>query len=129
MFELQAPESLLDANEQQTLFYPSDLELGETVKQILQAVESASPALIVLDSLSEIRLLAQGSLRYRRQLLALKHFFARRGTTVLLLDDLTSDPWKRTGPCLGRAGCCRTANPDGLRGYYKGFALVGPQRS
>ncbi len=94
--ELQPPESSLDASEQQTLLYASDLELGETVKEILEAVERARPHLIVLDSLSEIRLLAQGSLRYRRQLLALKHFLARRGVTVLMLDDLTTDTLDKT---------------------------------
>ncbi len=94
--ELQPPESSLDASEQQTLLYASDLELGETVKEILEAVERTRPDLIVLDSLSEIRLLAQGSLRYRRQLLALKHFLARRGVTVLMLDDLTTDSLDKT---------------------------------
>ncbi len=94
--ELQPPENTLEAHEQQTLLYASDLELGETVKQILDAVERTNPELIVLDSLSEIRLLAQGSLRYRRQLLALKHFLARRGATVLLLDDLTAEAADKT---------------------------------
>ncbi len=94
--ELQPPENALEAHEQQTLLYASDLELGETVKQILDAVERTKPELIVLDSLSEIRLLAQGSLRYRRQLLALKHFLARRGATVLLLDDLTAEAVDKT---------------------------------
>ena len=94
--ELQPPESSLDAREQQTLLYTSDLELGETVREILECVERTRPDLIVLDSLSEIRLLAQGSLRYRRQLLALKHFLARRGVTVLMLDDLTTDTLDKT---------------------------------
>lgn len=96
IFELQPPEDLLDPNDQQTLLYSSDLELGETVRLILKAVERTNPALVVLDSLSEIRLLAQGSLRYRRQLLALKHYFAKRGTTVLMLDDLTTDALDKT---------------------------------
>ena len=96
VFELQPPESSLDAREQQTLLYASDLELGETVQEILDAVERTRPDLIVLDSLSEIRLLAQGSLRYRRQLLSLKHFLARRGITVLMLDDLTTDTLDKT---------------------------------
>lgn len=91
IFELQSPESLLDAQEQQTLLYASDFELGETVKQILEVVERISPNLLVFDSLSELRLMAQGSLRYRRQLLALKHFMAHQGVTVLMLDDLTTD--------------------------------------
>ena len=96
MFELQPPESLLNADQQQSLLYSSDLELGETVKLIFDAVDRAKPQRIVLDSLSEIRLLAQSSLRYRRQLLALKHYFARRDATVLALDDLTTDALDKT---------------------------------
>jgi len=96
IFELQPPESVLDPDQQQTILYSSDLELGETTKQIIGAVERVNPNLIVLDSLSEIRLLAQSSLRYRRQLLALKHFFAKRGATVLMLDDLTTDALDKT---------------------------------
>lgn len=96
VFELTPPESLLDPNLQQSLLYSSDLELGETTKLIFDAVERAKPARIVLDSLSEIRLLAQSSLRYRRQILALKHYFARLGTTVLMLDDLTSETLDKT---------------------------------
>jgi len=52
-------------------------------------VERVAPTRVVFDSLSEIRLLAQGALRFRRQVLALKHFFAQHGCTVLFLDDLT----------------------------------------
>jgi circadian clock protein KaiC len=91
IFELTPPENLLDENQQQSLLYSSDLELGETTRLILGAVERVKPTRVVIDSLSEIRLLAQGSLRYRRQVLALKHYFARHGATVLLLDDLTTD--------------------------------------
>lgn len=91
IFELVPPESLLDAQQQQSLLYSSDLELGETTKLIFEAVERIKPSRIVLDSLSEIRLLAQSSLRYRRQILALKHYFARLDATVLLLDDMTTD--------------------------------------
>ncbi|MDF3072242.1 MAG: kaiC [Polyangiaceae bacterium] len=87
LFEL----NLLDEDQQQSLLYSSDLELGETTKRIFEAFERVKPHRIVLDSLSEIRLLAQSSLRYRRQILSLKHYFARQGTTVLLLDDLTTD--------------------------------------
>ena len=96
IFELQPPESVLDPDQQQSILYSSDLELGETTQQILAAIEDANPALMVLDSLSEIRLLAQSSLRYRRQLLALKHIFAKRGATVLLLDDLTTEALDKT---------------------------------
>lgn len=91
IFELAPPESLLDETQQQSLLYSSDLELGETTRLIIEAVDRVSPERVVIDSLSEIRLLAQGSLRYRRQVLALKHYFAKRGVTVLLLDDLTTD--------------------------------------
>jgi len=96
IFELVPPESLLDADQQQSLLYSSDLELGETTKMIFEAFERLKPARVVIDSLSEIRLLAQSSLRYRRQILALKHFFARSGATVLLLDDMTSDNMDKT---------------------------------
>jgi circadian clock protein KaiC len=96
IFELQPPESLLNPDQQQSLLYSSDLELGETTKSIFDAVERTKPTRIVLDSLSEIRLLAQSSLRYRRQLLAIKHYLVRRGTTVLALDDLTTDALDKT---------------------------------
>jgi circadian clock protein KaiC len=96
VFEVVPPESLLNADQQQSLLYSSDLELGETTKLILEAVERVRPERVVLDSLSEIRLLAQSSLRYRRQILALKHYFARQGATVLLLDDLTTEALDKT---------------------------------
>jgi circadian clock protein KaiC len=96
IFEVVPPESLLDSDQQQTLLYASDLELGETTKVIFDAVERTQAKRVVLDSLSEIRLLAQSSLRYRRQILALKHYFARHGSTVLLLDDLTADTLDKT---------------------------------
>src|SRR5689334_10646618 len=73
VFELAPAEALLDPNAQQTLLYSSELELGETTKVIFEAFERAKPNRVVLDSLSEVRLLAQSSLRYRRQLLAFKH--------------------------------------------------------
>jgi circadian clock protein KaiC len=96
VFELLPPESLLDSDQQQSLLYSSDLELGETTKQIFEVVERSRPDRVVLDSLSEIRLLAQSSLRYRRQILAIKHYFAKFSTTVILLDDLTADVADKT---------------------------------
>jgi circadian clock protein KaiC len=96
VFELAPPEDLLNDDQQQSLLYSSDLELGETTKLIIDAAERTKASLIVLDSLSEIRLLAQSSLRYRRQILALKHYFARRGATILVLDDLTADAQDKT---------------------------------
>src|SRR3954468_12279497 len=96
VFELLPPESLLDSEQQQSLLYSSDLELGETTKQIFEAVARVRPDRVVLDSLSEIRLLAQSSLRYRRQILAIKHYFAQFNTTVMMLDDLTTDSADKT---------------------------------
>jgi circadian clock protein KaiC len=96
IFELVPPESLLDEQQQQSLLYSSDLELGETTRLIFERVEAVRPARVVIDSLSEIRLLAQSSLRYRRQVLALKHYFAKHQATVLLLDDLTTDILDKT---------------------------------
>jgi circadian clock protein KaiC len=96
LFELLPPESLLDEEQRQSLLYSSDLELGETTRRIFEAFEHARPGRVVVDSLSEIRLLAQGSLRYRRQILALKHYFAQNGATVLMLDDLTSETHDKT---------------------------------
>ncbi len=96
VFELVPPESLLDDEQQQSLLYSSDLELGETTRRIFEAFERAQPSRVVLDSLSEIRLLAQSSLRYRRQILALKHYFSHNDATVLMLDDLTADSHDKT---------------------------------
>jgi circadian clock protein KaiC len=96
VFELVPPESLLDADQQQSLLYASDLELGETTRMLFEAIERSKPSRVVIDSLSEIRLLAQSSLRYRRQILAFKHYFARHGATVLMLDDLTTEASDKT---------------------------------
>jgi circadian clock protein KaiC len=88
--ELIPTESSLDPSEQYTVFHPSEVELSETTKRILDDVEKAKPVRIVFDSMSELRLLAGSPLRYRRQILALKQYFAGRRCTVLLLDDMTS---------------------------------------
>ena len=96
IYELVPPESLLDSDQQQSLLYSSDLELGETTKRVFEAFERVRPDRVVVDSLSEIRLLAQSSLRYRRQILAIKHYFAKQNTTVLMLDDLTSEANDKT---------------------------------
>lgn len=91
VYELIPPELNLDPNKQQSLLYASELELGETVQMALAEIERVKPKRIVFDSLSEIRLLSQGSVRYRRQVLALKSFFLLHDATVLMLDDLTSE--------------------------------------
>ena len=90
IFQLVPPEASHGPDQEVTLFHPAEMELGETTKMIFEQVRQNEPARVVFDSLSEMRLLAQNSLRYRRQILALKHFFAGRLCTVLLLDDLSS---------------------------------------
>jgi circadian clock protein KaiC len=77
----------LSGEPESSVFHPSETELGETTQAILTAVEKTRPQHVVFDGLSEMRLLSGSPLVYRRQLLALKEFFARRQATVLLLDD------------------------------------------
>lgn len=89
VFELVTQEGL-SPDLEQSILYPSEVELGETTRAVMAAVERLQPNRLVFDSLSEMRLLAQDPLRYRRQILALKHFFASCHCTVLLLDDMTS---------------------------------------
>jgi len=90
MYEQLVGEQSLTEDET-TVFYPSEVELGQTVKALLAEVDRVKPSRVVLDSLSEIRLLAQSTLRYRKQILALKQFFANRNVTVLFLDDRTAE--------------------------------------
>ncbi len=89
--ELLSDEGL-DPRFEQTVLQPAEVELGETVRDVLQQVDELKPVRIVLDSLSELRLLSQNPLRYRRQILALKRYLATRECTVLLLDDNSSEP-------------------------------------
>jgi circadian clock protein KaiC len=91
LFELVG-ESGLDPESEQTVLHPSEVELGETAREVMKRVDDLCPARVVFDSLSEMRLLAQSPLRYRRQILALKQFFSSKECTVLMLDDRTSDP-------------------------------------
>jgi circadian clock protein KaiC len=89
IFQLVTPEGLSPESEQSVL-HPSEVELGETTQGIMDAAERVKPGRVVFDSLSEMRLLAQNPLRYRRQVLALKSFFATRSCTVLMLDDCSA---------------------------------------
>lgn len=89
--ELSAIEQQLNESQQNTFFHPSELELNKTTKILTDEVERVKPARVVFDSLSEMRLLAENALRYRRQMLSLKQFFAGGNSTVLLLDDRTSE--------------------------------------
>lgn len=90
LFELVSSEGL-DAESEQSILEPSEVELGETIKGVMECVDRLRPARVVFDSLSEMRLLAQNSLRYRRQILALKQYFSTRSCTVLMLDDRSSE--------------------------------------
>jgi circadian clock protein KaiC len=75
------------AAEEYTLYHPAEVELGNLTKTVLEHADRVQPTCVVLDSLSELRLLARDPLRYRRQVLGLKGFFATRDATVLVLDD------------------------------------------
>ena len=88
--EITPSETDLEPDEQNTMFHPSEVELATTTKLILADVDRLKPTRVVFDSLSELRLLAGTALRYRRQILALKQFFATRDCTVILLDDMTA---------------------------------------
>jgi circadian clock protein KaiC len=90
LFELVSEEGL-DPDSEQSVLHPSDVELGETTRGVMERVDKIKPMRVVFDSLSEMRLLAQNPLRHRRQILALKHFFVTRNCTVLLLDDQTAE--------------------------------------
>ncbi len=89
IYELGDTQDRLKPEHQYTVFHPAEVELTETTKRILDHVDKLQPARVVFDSLSELRLLAREDLRYRRQILGLKQFFAARDCTVLLLDDRT----------------------------------------
>ncbi|HSK02824.1 MAG TPA: ATPase domain-containing protein [Kofleriaceae bacterium] len=92
MFELSALEQQLRLESQNTIFRASDVELTETTRALLEFVDKVRPDRVVFDSLSELRLLAQSALRYRREVLNLKQYFSGKHSTVLLLDDRTSEP-------------------------------------
>ena len=88
--ELLPQPDALASDQQYTMYHPSEVELAATTKLILEDVEQLKPMRVVFDSLSELRLVAGNPLRYRRQILALKQYFAGRKCTVMLLDDMTA---------------------------------------
>jgi circadian clock protein KaiC len=90
IFELLPEENSLKEDHQYTVFHPAEVELADTTRAILDRVEGCSARRVVIDSLSELRMLAQEPIRYRRQLLALKQYFSGKNCTVLLLDDRTT---------------------------------------
>lgn len=87
IFELTGIEGTIGPDSEYVMFHPAEVELSVVTKTILEEVEKMKSVRVVLDSMSELRLLAQDPLRYRRQVLALKQFFVERGSTVLLLDE------------------------------------------
>lgn len=87
IIELSEIESALTTRSQNTLFQPAEVELNNLSKLLLERIAQLKPKRLVLDSLSELRLLAQSALRYRRQILTFKQQFSSLGCTVLLLDD------------------------------------------
>jgi circadian clock protein KaiC len=91
IFELSALEQQLAEEEQNTVFHPADIELNKTTHLLLQRIQEVKPRRLVLDSLSELRLMSDTALRYRRQMLSLKQFFAGQQMTVLLLDDHSTE--------------------------------------
>lgn len=95
LFELSSAEEVLGEGREQSILHSWEMELGGTIRLIQAEVDRVQPSRVVFDSLSEMRLLAQDPLRYRRQVLALKQFFAGRQTTVILVDDLTGSDGSR----------------------------------
>lgn len=91
IIELAAIDAQLASESQNTLFHASEVELAETTNLLLEAVDRVQPTRVAFDSLSELRLLSQTALRYRRQILSFKQYFAGRNCTTLLLDDSLSD--------------------------------------
>ena len=91
IFALAPDEAQLKPEAQYTVFNPSEIEMCDTTNAVIAEVERLQPARVVFDSLSELRLLARDSLRYRRQILGLKQYFSGRRCTVLLLDDRTGE--------------------------------------
>ncbi|SAI69592.1 Circadian clock protein kinase kaiC [Bordetella ansorpii] len=89
IFELGTVDQAMAQSREQSILHPWEIELGETIKLIQQEVDRVQPQRVVFDSLSEMRLLAHDPMRYRRQVLALKQFFAGRNSTVILVDDMT----------------------------------------
>lgn len=90
LLELNSLSERLEEDANYTVYHPSDVELGDTIQSIRTEVERLNPERVALDSVSELKILSQTSVRYRREILGLKQFFAGRKCSVLVLDDLTT---------------------------------------
>jgi circadian clock protein KaiC len=92
LLELSAIEEQLKPEAVNTVFHPAQVEMNQTTQILFNEVERTKPLRVVFDSVSEMRMLAETPLRYRRQMLSLKQFFSGKNCTVVLLDDLTASP-------------------------------------
>jgi circadian clock protein KaiC len=92
IFDLSTLEPQLQPESQNTVFHSSEVEMNQTIRLVLDEIERVKPDRVVFDSVTELRMLADTSLRYRRQILALKQLFSKKSCTVLFLDDLTAAP-------------------------------------
>jgi circadian clock protein KaiC len=86
-----SPPELAETGGQYTVFQPDEVEVADVLETILAKVREVSPSRVVIDSMSELRMLARDCLRYRRQVLALKQFFEGKDCTTLLLDERFRD--------------------------------------
>lgn len=124
IFELVPPELTLDPQQDQTVFYASDLELGETIQMVMKEIERLRPHRVAFDGVSEIRLLSQTPLRYRRQVLALKYFLAARGCTTLFLDDRTQEIEETSLHSLAHAVVRLEQNPMAFGGDRRRLRVI-----
>ena len=88
--EFVPEENSLSSEQQYTVFHPSEVELSSTITRLTEAIDQAKPDRLIIDSLSELRMLSGDAMRYRRQILALKQFLSGRRSTAILLDDRTA---------------------------------------
>jgi circadian clock protein KaiC len=91
ILEVIPSEAALKQDARYTIYHPSEVELSATIGRVLEHAQRLSPSRLIIDSLAELRLLAEDALRYRRQVMALKQFFSRRDCTVICTDDRTGE--------------------------------------
>jgi hypothetical protein len=112
LYELSTIEDQIRGESESTFFHPSEVELNRTISALIAEVERVKPARVVFDSLSEMRMLADTPLRYRRQILQLKQFFAGRNCTVLMLDDRTSAAQDLQVESIAHGVICLSSQPQ-----------------
>jgi circadian clock protein KaiC len=87
ILEILAGDEDLSPESQYSVFHPGDVELAPTTRKVTEAMERYRPVRVAFDSLTEVRLLSRDSVRYRRQVMALKEFLRSRGATTLFLGE------------------------------------------